>query len=105
MNISMSLIGTQLVSTFIAFSKSDSRMISRMPSISAAEVACRTSRDFPNGGASGCGVDGGDNGGDTGALVVLMLVGGLEGVVGGSPESPRSMKTSQTRSWAGKGME
>lgn len=79
-NISSSFTGIQLVSTFIAFSKSDSNSISRVPSISAAETAWRTSRP------------------------PLKDDGEGEREADGSG-SPRSMKTSQTRSWAGKGME
>ncbi len=45
MNNSSSMIGTQEVSTFIAFSKSESSKISPTPSISAAEVACKMSRE------------------------------------------------------------
>ena len=84
-SISSSLTGIQLVSTFIAFSKSESSRISRVPSIRAAETAWRTSRPPWK--------DDGDDDDD----------GGKEG--GSGSGSPRSMKTSQTRSWAGKGME
>jgi hypothetical protein len=41
---SSSLMGIQDVKTFIAFSKSESSRISRVASISAADVACNTSR-------------------------------------------------------------
>lgn len=64
-----------------------------MPAIKAAETACRTSRppwkdddDDDDGGGEG---EGGEEGGGSGS----------------GSGSPRSMKTSQTRSWAGKGME
>ena len=80
-SISSSLTGIQLVSTFIAFSKSESSSISRVPSIKAVETACKTSRP-----------------------PLKEVEGGVEEDMGGSG-SPRSMKTSQTRSWAGKGME
>ena len=80
-SISSSLTGIQLVSTFIAFSKSESSSISRVPSIKAVETACRTSRP-----------------------PLKEVEGGVEEDKGGSG-SPRSMKTSQTRNWAGKGME
>ena len=56
-----------------------------MPSIRAADVACRMSR-LPA------------------KVLVLLLVRAEEGNGEGSA-SPRSMKTSQTRSWAGKGIE
>ena len=78
-NNSSSFTGIQLVSAFIAFSKSLSINISLVPSIRAALVACSTSRP-PLNGRSFVGVE-------------------------VRSESPRSMKTSQTRSWAGKGME
>lgn len=72
-------------------------------------MAWRTSRLLPKGLAWGC--DGDDDSGSGAALPftvpVRELVGGLEAEteVVGSSESPRSMKTSQTRSWAGKGIE
>lgn len=78
-SISSSFTGIQLVSTFIAFSKSESNSISRVPSIRAAEAAWRTSRP------------------------PWKDDGEAEGAEGST--SPRSMKTSQTRSWAGNGME
>lgn len=76
---SSSLTGIQDVRTFIAFSKSESMRISRVPSMSAALVACKTSRPPAKG---------------------LSL---LDWSIGS--ESPRSMNTSQTRSCAGKGIE
>ena len=68
----------------MAFSKSESRRISRVPSMRAAEAACRISRP-PLKGEEG------------------VPEGGEDEEEGGV--SPRSIKTSQTRSWAGKGME
>ena len=65
-----------------------------MPSIRAAETACRTSRPPLNDGVVGLA-------GFEGLLVEVVGVSAGSGVSG----SPRSMKTSQTRSWAGKGME
>lgn len=58
-----------------------------MPSIRAADTAWRTSRPPWKDGEG----------------VLTMEVG--DGERGGGSGSPRSMKTSQTRSWAGKGME
>lgn len=98
MNKSSSRIGIQLVNTFIAFSKSLARRISLIPSIRAAEVAWRTSRVEPNGGSSvGAG----------GWVVWSVEDMGVEVDVGERKASlsPRRMKTSQTRSWAGKGIE
>jgi hypothetical protein len=68
---SSSLTGIQLVNTFMAFSKSESSKMSRVASISAADVACSTSKSAPK----------------------LLLAGSHD-----CEESPRSMKTSQTRS-------
>lgn len=83
MSSSSSLIGIQLVSTFMAFSKSESSRISRVPSMSAADVACRTSRPPSK-------------------LCSAALRG--ERDRSGSA-SPSSKKTSQTRNWAGNGIE
>ena len=58
---SSSLTGIHDVSTFIAFSKSESRRISLVPSMRAAEQACRTSRPWWK-----------DMGG--GSLVVVVVV-------------------------------
>lgn len=86
------------MSTFIAFSKSLSKMMSRMPSIRAAEAACRMSRVVPKGRSSADGGVVGVSSDDVG--------GGRVGVgAGESKLSPSSMKTSQTRSCAGKGIE
>jgi len=82
MKRSSSLMGTQLVRVFIAFSKSDSSIMSLMPSINAADVACRVSRVVPK----------------------LVESGFSDGVRIWSL-SPSSMKTSHTRSWAEKGIE
>lgn len=76
-NSSSSLIGIQDVNTFIAFSKSESSKISLVASISAADVACNTSKSPLN-----------------------LEAGKLEYDL-----SPNSMNTSHTRSWAGKGSE
>ena len=77
------------------FSKSESSKMSRVPSTRAAEAACKTSRpplkDF-----------GKVFGGRASAVEEEFEGGGSGGIGSGSP---RSMKTSQTRSWAGKGME
>ncbi len=107
-NNSSSRTGIQLVKTFIAFSKSESNRISRVPSTSAAEAACRTSRPplkdllavsvgviFEAGEVVGGEEDEEEEGGSC----------CREGLGRGGSESPRSMKTSQTRSWAGKGIE
>lgn len=74
---SSSLIGIHDVRTFMAFSKSESSRISRVASISAADVACKTSISALN-------LDAG--------VVAWDL-------------SPNSMNTSQTRSCAGNGNE
>jgi hypothetical protein len=76
---SSSFTGIQLVRAFIAFSKSLSRRISRVPSIKAALAAWSTSKPPPKGRSV------------------------LEGVE--ISESPSSINTSQTRSCAGKGIE
>lgn len=76
---SSSLTGIQLVRTFIVFSKSLSSRMSRVPSMSAALTAWTMSKPPAKGD---------------------LVVGVTEG-----SGSPRSMKTSQTRSWAGKGIE
>lgn len=102
---SSSLTGIQLVSTFIAFSKSECSKMSRVPSTSAAEAAWRTSRP-PLKDFGGVVV--------VGALLKVEVEGDAEGFFnfsgceltpGSGDGSPRSMKTSQTRSWAGKGIE
>ncbi|KAH0194433.1 RabGAP/TBC, partial [Aureobasidium melanogenum] len=81
--MSSSRTGTQLVSTFIAFSKSPSTMRDLVASTNAALVACRTLRSAPS------------------KVDLLSRVGG--GLPGKSA-SPNSINTSQTRSCAGKGM-
>lgn len=92
-NNSSSRIGIQLVRTFITFSKSESIRISHVPSISAAEAACSTSRPPWNEevrlGPKRSSGEVEDDG-----LGVDLTV----GVGGGGSESPRSMKTSQMRS-------
>lgn len=63
-----------------------------MPAIKAAETACRTSRPpWKDDDGDGEGEGEGEMEGEEGS--------------GSGSGSPRSMKTSQTRSWAGKGME
>ena len=71
--------------TFIAFSKSESSKISIMPSMRAADVAWSTSRPplKPTVGPTEV----------------------FEGDEGFGSGSPRSMKTSHTRNWAGNGIE
>jgi hypothetical protein len=82
MKRSSSLMGIQLVRVFIAFSKSDSSIISLMPSINAADVACKMS-----------------------SVVPKFIESAFSDGVRIWSLSPSSMKTSHTRSWAGKGME
>ena len=89
---SSSLTGIHDVRTFIALSKSESSIISRIPSIKAAETACRTS-SVPL-------KDGGTDESDVGLVFAVGL-----GIPMAGFGSPNSMKTSQTRSWAGNGME
>jgi hypothetical protein len=89
-SISSSLIGTHEVKAFIAFSKSESRRTSCRASMRAALVACRMSRPRSEAGAAPLPCDGPAE---------------EVGVEGSGEHSPRSMKTSQTRSCAGNGIE
>lgn len=83
-----SLIGTHEVRLFMAFSKSESRMVSRWQSMIAAHVACSTSIPLEGGAKS-----------------ETTLVGGRAGLGGSEGEEPSNIKTSHTRSWATNGME
>lgn len=76
-----SLIGTHEVRLFIAFSKSESRIVSRWQSIMAAHVACSTSIPLEGGEKS-----------------EIVLGAGRAGLGGSEGEEPSSMKTSHTRS-------
>lgn len=81
---SSSLMGIHDVKAFIAFSKSESRSTSRRACTKAALVACRISSPV-------------------GGVVSLSLE--LMEMAGSAALSPSSRKTSQTRSWAGNGID
>lgn len=83
----------------MAFSKSESSKTSRRAWMSAALVACSTSRPLL---AAVVVVEGVCDGDDAGAPTLGV---GVSTSSWPRAVSPRSRKTSHTRSWAGKGME
>lgn len=90
--------------TFIAFSKSESSKISRVPSTNAAETAWRTSRPpLKDRLVVGVGLKEDEVAGEVEEDVGRGCCSG--GIRREGSESPRSMKTSHTRSWAGNGIE